>query len=508
MVGLFCVLRVQGGTPQWASERKMSYLLQTPKSYYFRMKVPIDLKDVLKTREIKKSLKTLNKQRAERLAFIYAAQWRETFESLREPKMTFPFTTIKVKGLEKKSDGTFRVDSIEMDPDKPEAETLLFKNFMQQLEASPLPSTSPANNPAKTTSGMLLSVAMEKFLKEKCELNPSAKHHYETEVPDDFRLIIRILGDKRVDEINRDDAIELFGTLKQLPANLNKIARFKGKTIAEILAMKEKTRAESTINGVMVNASALYGWLTKRDHVKQDYFEGLRVTRKKGGRERLDDTDLLKIFTHPIFTEHEYKYTYQYWLPLIALHSGMRMNEICQMRPQDVIDEDGILVMHVVEDGEDMSVKTDAGIRRIPVHPKLLQLGFGDFLQSRQKEDSLFDNLPVAEDGRRSKRASRWFCLFRPKVGLTVKGKDFHSFRHTIIDDLKQGEVNERVLKALVGHADQLSEDVQKDDITMDLYGKKYKAEILHKMVCRLDYSSVLGKIIPWSVNLEAARNH
>ncbi len=459
------------------------------------MKVPIDLRDVLKTREVKKSLKTLNKQRAERMAFIYAAQWRETFESLREPKMTYPFTTIKIKGLEKKPDGTFRVNSIEMDPDKPEAENLMLNNFLRQIDVAP----SPANNPVKTASGMRLSVAMEKFLHEKCELNPKAKHHYETEVPDDFKLIIRILGDKQVDEISRDDAIKLFGTLKQLPANLNKVKQYKGKTIAEILALEEKPRAEATINGVMVNASALYGWLIKRDHVKQDYFEGLRVPRKKGGRERLDDADLLKIFGDSIFTEHEYKFTYQFWLPLIALHSGMRMNEICQLRPQDVIDEDGILVMHVVEDGEDMSVKTDAGIRRIPVHPMLLQLGFGEFIQSRQKADTLFDNLPVAEDGRRSKRASRWFCLFRPKVGLTERGKDFHSFRHTIIDDLKQGEVNERVLKALVGHADQLSEEVQKDDLTMDRYGKRYKAEILHKMVCRLNYSRVLGGVKRWT---------
>jgi hypothetical protein len=44
------------------------------------------------------------------MAFIYAAHWRET-ETLREPKITYPFTTIKVKGLEKKPDGTFRVNS-------------------------------------------------------------------------------------------------------------------------------------------------------------------------------------------------------------------------------------------------------------------------------------------------------------------------------------------------------------------------------------------------------------
>jgi len=62
----------------------MLYLLKSPKSYYFRMKVPIDLQDVLKARGVKKSLKTMNQQRAGKMAFIYAAQWRETFESLRD----------------------------------------------------------------------------------------------------------------------------------------------------------------------------------------------------------------------------------------------------------------------------------------------------------------------------------------------------------------------------------------------------------------------------------------
>jgi len=225
----------------------------------------------------------------------------------------------------------------------------------------------------------------------------------------------------------------------------------------------------------------------------------LRVPRKKGGRERLDDTDLLKIFTHPTYSEHEYKHVYQYWLPLIALHSGMRMNEICQLRPRDIVEEDGILIMQVVEDGEDMSVKTDAGIRRIPVHSMLLQLGFGEYLLSRQKNEWLFDGLPAGKDGRHSANASRWFCRFRPKVDMTERGKDFHSFRHTIIDDLKQGEVNYHVLKSLVGHSDQLPEEFQKSDMTMDRYGKKYKAEILHKMVCRLDYSHVLGTVKKWS---------
>jgi integrase len=176
----------------------------------------------------------------------------------------------------------------------------------------------------------------------------------------------------------------------------------------------------------------------------------------------------------------------------------MRMNEILQLRFQDLRIEDDVLMMHVVEDTEDMSVKTEAGLRCVPVHPKLLELGFSSYISSRKKAGWLFDGVTASESGRRSKSASNWFTAsFRPRVGLDIKGKDFHSFRHTVIDDLKQEQANLYVIKALVGHSDQLSV-VSGDDITFDRYGKRYKARILYDMICKLDYSRVLVNVKKW----------
>ena len=230
--------------------------------------------------------------------------------------MSYPFTEIKINGLVKKPDGTITIRSVELDPDKPEAEMLLYNNMMRENAAPPLsvpPTPQPAaiKKPAKTSSGMLLSDAMKKYVKEKSLLNPKSKHHYTTEVADDFRLIVRILGDNPINDLNRDAALDLFEKVKQLPANINKTARFKDSTIPEILAMDDvKPRAESTINGVMVNASALCGWLAEHEYVRQDYFKGLRVPRKKGGRDRLEDTDLEMIFGHITYTGLEYKYVF------------------------------------------------------------------------------------------------------------------------------------------------------------------------------------------------------
>jgi|GEM_PF-6840315 len=511
----------------------MVYLLETPKSFYFRMGVPCDLREVLKKREIKKSLKTLNRLRAEKRAIRYAAQWHEVFDTLREPKLNHPlFSRVELSGLKKPADGSVEIASLKTDPRFPAAEKEMLDLIFQRLgitseafassapdnnTAAPvLPVSSPTpltdnsstdlldNSPVpRVTSaqGITLSTAAVMYIKEKTSLRPSAEHHYKTEVREDFNLLIRILGDKPAAELNRIDAIKLFNVVKMLPANINGINRYLGKSIDEILELNDTPRAESTINGVMVNASALCTWMVEHEYVTQDFFKKLRVPRKKGGRDRFDDGELLSIFSHETFTRLYYQYDYHYFIPLIALMSGMRMNEICQIRYQDIIHENGIPVMHIVSDDGGTKVKTSASIRRVPVHPKLIELGFLEFAQTRKSKECLFDGLPMASDGRRSKNASTWFIRFRRWIKLTEKGKDFHSFRHTVIDDLKQRpmEINERVLKAVVGHSDLLSEEIQKDDITFDRYGKQYHAKTLHQLICMLDYSRVLQAVKPWS---------
>ena len=409
----------------------------------------------------------------------------------------FPFTTIKMAGLERKPDGTIKINGLEMDPDKLDAEKVLYNHIMQQISAMPMP-TAPFVQPAAVTStGLLLSEASEKFIEEKRALDPKSLY-YKNDVPDDTNLLIRIIGDIPVADVNRGIAVNFFNTLKKLPPNLNKSPLFRGKSIDQILKIKSVPRSASTVNGVMITCSALFEWLKLYEHVKQDFFTKLRMPRKKGGRDRFDDSDLNRIFTDKIFTDHEYEYAYRYWIPLISLHSGMRMNEICQLRPQDIRDDNGILMMHVAEDNEEMSVKTESSIRRVPVHQTLIDLGFDGFLYSRRKEEWVFDGLEIAEDGRRSKKASHWMCkTFRPRVGLKIKGEDFHSFRHTVIDDLKQQLVNVHVLKAVVGHSDQLPE-VAGDDITIDRYGKQYYAQALYDMVDKLNYTRVLGNVKKW----------
>ena len=80
-----------------------------------------------------------------------------------------------------------------------------------------------------------------------------------------------------------------------------------------------------------------------------------------------------------------------YWIFLLGILSGMRTNEMCQLRLSDLKKEKGIWFIHV-EESEDTKVKTINSIRKVPVHPQLLELGFMQYVgnMKRKKKDRGF----------------------------------------------------------------------------------------------------------------------
>ena len=57
------------------------------------------------------------------------------------------------------------------------------------------------------------------------------------------------------------------------------------------------------------------------------------------------------------------------------------MNEVCQLNVSEIQETDGIWAMNLNADSEDKSIKTEAGNRTIPLHPKLINLGLLVYLK-------------------------------------------------------------------------------------------------------------------------------
>ena len=93
---------------------------------------------------------------------------------------------------------------------------------------------------------------------------------------------------------------------------------------------------------------------------------------------------------------------------MIALFTGARINEICQLHTDDIQEKNGISFISINEEDE-KHVKTKAGIRQVPIHNELIKIGFLDYMAGiRAKGETLLfpEVMESLVKGKRAKDAS------------------------------------------------------------------------------------------------------
>jgi integrase len=145
------------------------------------------------------------------------------------------------------------------------------------------------------------------------------------------------------------------------------------------------------------------------------------------------------------------------WVALIALYTGMRLEEIAQLTAADVREEtaNGARVWCIdVHNGGDNKLKNETSARLIPVHSELVRLGLLDYVKAL-RAGPLFPGL-VRRASKGGKVGARVGELFRKKlVALKLKreGLCFHSFRHTVAGRLDAAGVPQSDAARILGHA-------------------------------------------------------
>ena len=71
------------------------------------------------------------------------------------------------------------------------------------------------------------------------------------------------------------------------------------------------------------------------------------------------------------------------WIALLALFTGARANEICQLYADYVQQVDGIWCLNIRSGRPDQKLKTANSARLVPLHRHLLQAGFIEFVKDR-----------------------------------------------------------------------------------------------------------------------------
>ena len=144
------------------------------------------------------------------------------------------------------------------------------------------------------------------------------------------------------------------------------------------------------------------------------------------------------------------------WATLIALYTGARLNEVCQMQVKDIYLENEIWLFDINDEGDDKKrLKTSAARRKVPIHSQLIQLGLLDYHARQQAHgyDRIFNDYTYTEKHGYGDKLSKWFNrTFTKNLGIKSDAHVFHGLRHTFATRLNQADVETERVQFIIGH--------------------------------------------------------
>lgn len=183
--------------------------------------------------------------------------------------------------------------------------------------------------------------------------------------------------------------------------------------------------------------------------------------RKRAPKERRAYTveELNRIFASKLYTGG-YRPRGQvaeagYWAPLLGPFVGARLEEIAQLRLEDIQLVNGTWCFHICDHGEDQNLKTLSSYRRVPVHEVLIRCGIIKFVEQQRKagHERLFPSLKNKNANKTwSNALGKWWARYLDDIGLCNPGLDYHSFRYSFKQQCLLCGISPDTKDALVGH--------------------------------------------------------
>ena len=211
-------------------------------------------------------------------------------------------------------------------------------------------------------------------------------------------------------------------------------------------------REATTVNDHMTILNGFFDYCINNNVVnmvnpaKDLYIVGAH--NKAESYEPFNEDELQAIFQSPLYVE-KLKLPDFYWCPLIALFTGARAEEIASLDLEQIYPVKGIWVIDILK-GKNANAK-----RRVPVHDQLIALGLVDYVVGLRNVGykKLFPHIQPGANGYR-KNMTRMFGVYLdlPEVNIVDPLKVFHSFRHTVVTALTNAGVNDGLKRAMVGH--------------------------------------------------------
>lgn len=270
-----------------------------------------------------------------------------------------------------------------------------------------------------------------------------------------FRTLVELIGDKPASAVTTADMRALQLVLPKVPANFRTV--FPGLDALQAIEKadavgREHRLSAKSINQHLFDLRSLYKWAMAQELVTKSPTSALAEV-KDGGEKRqpFTDEDLRAIFG--TLKEDAEGSAARWWVPHLLLYTGARLEEMCQLQKEDIKQLHGIWFFDVNREGS-KRLKTENSERLVPVHSRLLNMGWLDYVDSVEGQH-LFPELSFKKDEGYSAALSKWMGRRLRRVGITDPRKvASHSFRHTMATRLGSARVSPQLVDRIQGWAD------------------------------------------------------
>ena len=208
----------------------------------------------------------------------------------------------------------------------------------------------------------------------------------------------------------------------------------------------------ASVNIGIATLGSILSWLIQQeDGPYTNPFEGMRLKAAGTEREAFTPDEVRHMLTSLSGWERD--------VVLVGAYTGMRVSEVCQLTPDDIVEIDGVRCFKL--DSHKHTLKTDSSARVVPVHPALQDV-----------------QLPI---GHKAKAVSHWFSTVAKKELNLPANKVLHSLRMAFATSMMQAGVSEDITAALLGHS-------VGNTLSYKLYASGHSTKQLQEAVALLKY--------------------
>lgn len=251
--------------------------------------------------------------------------------------------------------------------------------------------------------------------------------------------------------ISHDDASKITG---------DDVVRWKDHLLAGGGASGERLSAKTVRDKYLACLKAVLGWGRSNSKLLENAAQGLKLRgpKKKVLREErgLTDTEAATILKATLLAPpsrlSKERAAAQRWVPWLCAYTGARVNEITQLRAEDVVRKDQLWTILITPEAG--STKTGT-TRSVPLHPHLIEQGFVTFANA--KSGYLFFDpgrkRQGSDENPQSKKVGEYLARWVRKIGVNDPNvQPNHGWRHRFKTQARRCRMDPEVRDAIQGH--------------------------------------------------------